>query len=116
LSETIFDEVRLIPLSRTSIAAKIEARLVAEVKRFPRRKTTEWNSSAILGPITKTIADTKGVSMNPEYVCKPDQMGEDSQRTTEWERDKDNDNNDAQQEEDVERSKEWEREKKIQQK
>src|SRR4051794_19408792 len=47
--ESIFDEVRLIPLSRIFIAAKIEARLVAEVKRFPRRKTTEWNSAAIVG-------------------------------------------------------------------
>jgi hypothetical protein len=107
--ESIFDEVRLIPLSRTSIAAKIEARLVAEVKRFPRRKTTEWNSAAIVGP----VVSTKGASMDREYACKAEQMREDSERTTQWESEKDDDHT-AQQEEDPERSKEWEREKETQ--
>jgi hypothetical protein len=105
--ESIFDEVRLIPLSRTSIAAKIEARLVAEVKRFPRRKTTEWNSAAIVGP----VVSTKGACMEREHACKADQMPEDSERTTEWEREKD-DEETLQREEDPERSKEWERDKK----
>ena len=51
--------------------------------------------------------------MDREYACKPDQMREDSERTTQWESEKEDDHT-AQQEEDPERSKEWEREKETQ--
>jgi hypothetical protein len=103
--ESIFDEVRLLPVPGKAIAAKIEARLVAQVRRFPKRKTNEWNSSAILGP----VITTQGGNMNPyDPQHLEEQQTEDNERTNQWERDKDR----MQREEDPERSREWEHDKK----
>ncbi len=42
----------MIPLPAFCVAAKIEARLVAQVKRLPRKRSNEWNGSAVVGPAT----------------------------------------------------------------
>jgi hypothetical protein len=49
--ECISDETRLIALPGNCVAAKIQARLVARVRRFPCTKNSEWNASAIAGPM-----------------------------------------------------------------
>jgi hypothetical protein len=107
--ESIFDETRLIPLPGDCIAAKIEARLLAQVKRFPRKKNTEWNGAAVVGPGTTS----EGGSMN-NAVISAQQKHENPKRTNEWERDKRNDKDDRdrmQREEDPQKTKDWERDK-----
>ncbi len=104
--ESIFDEVRLIPLPANFIAAKVEARLLAQVKRFPRKKNTEWNSSAIAGP----VIISEGGCMDRDVK----QQRENPRRTNEWERDKRDDRDDRdrmQREEDPQKTKDWERDK-----
>lgn len=49
--ESVFDEARMFSLSADCIAVKIQARLVAQVRRLPRRNS-EWNCSTIVGPLS----------------------------------------------------------------
>jgi len=99
--ESIFEETRLIRLPKTSIAVKIEARLVAQVRRFPR-KNSEWNSAAIAGPIT----EPEGVHMSKPHETW--QKDEDQEKSDSWEKDK---HEVIQETEKPERTKEWEGEK-----
>ena len=48
--ERIFDEQQMFVLPAGCIAARIEARLVAPVG-WPHRKNSEWNCSAVIGPV-----------------------------------------------------------------
>ncbi len=59
--ESIFDETRIFSLPANCIAVKIQARLVAPVRSFPR-KNSEWNGSAVLGVGCQKI-DAKGVNI-----------------------------------------------------
>jgi hypothetical protein len=49
--ESIFDEGLVVALPPDCIAAKVQARLVGQVRRYPRKKNSEWNNSVVLGPI-----------------------------------------------------------------
>jgi hypothetical protein len=48
--ETIFDELTLFALPCDCLAARIQARLVVPLG-WPRRTNSEWNCSAIVGPV-----------------------------------------------------------------
>lgn len=56
--ESIFDENRMFSLPGDCIAVKIQARLVAQVRRLPS-KNSEWNCSAILGPVSTSDPSNK---------------------------------------------------------
>lgn len=51
--ETIFDELSLFSLPSDCFAAKIQARLVVPLG-WPRRTNSEWNCSAIIGPVKES--------------------------------------------------------------
>ena len=55
--EMIFDELDIFALRSDAIAAKIQARLVVPLG-WPRRKNSEWNCSAIVGPVVPPKENT----------------------------------------------------------